>query len=47
MILPIWHEIGFHEVADYSLYLADKYALSTSIGVAGMARKIAEVVKGE
>ena len=47
VILPIWHEIGFHEVADYSLYLADKYALSTSIGVAGMARKIAEVVKGE
>lgn len=47
VILPIWHEIGFREVADYSLYLADKYALSTSIGVAEMACKIADVVKEE
>lgn len=47
VILPIWHDIEFEDVMNYSLYLADKYALSTSLGVKELSRRIVNVVKSE
>lgn len=47
VILPIWHNIELNDVMDYSPYLADKFALSTSIGLDELAYKIVEVIKPE
>lgn len=30
VILPVWHNITFEEVKEFSLYLADRFALSTN-----------------
>lgn len=44
-ILPIWHEIGREEILKYSLYLADKFALSTKLPLNELGFKIIEVVR--
>jgi len=44
MILPIWHEISFDDISEYSPFLADKYALSTNSGLGELVYKILEVV---
>ena len=47
-ILPIWHNITKERVKEYSLYLADKFALNTSKLTTGkIALKICEIVRPE
>lgn len=45
IILPVWHGIKAEDVLNYSPYLADKFALSTDIGLDELAYKIMETVK--
>lgn len=48
MILPIWHKVTKNEVLDFSLALADKVALNTSIhSVEEIAKQLAEVILKE
>lgn len=45
MILPIWHKVTKSEVLNFSLALADKVALNTSINsVEEIAKQLAEVI---
>jgi hypothetical protein len=47
-ILPIWHNVTKEKVQDYSLYLADKFALNTSADSVGkIALKICQIVRPE
>ena len=46
MILPIWHKVTKNEVLDFSLALADKVALNTSIqSIDEIAKRLVEVIK--
>lgn len=46
VILPIWHEISKEDILNFSPYLADKFALSTSdLDINDVAMKIIEVVR--
>lgn len=46
IILPIWHQIDREQLLNYSVFLADKYALSSSkLNVDEIAIKIIEVVR--
>lgn len=51
VLLPVWHNVTAQEVARFSPMLADRLAVSTEQGVAGVAKAIAEAVlikeKGE
>jgi len=47
VILPIWHEITKEDVLNYSPILADKVALSSTIGIHELAKKIFNVVHNE
>lgn len=44
VMLPVWHNVGKKEVYDYSPLLADKVALSSSLGVKELAKKLAKAV---
>lgn len=44
IILPIWHNVGKHEVAQFSPILADKLAVSSSGGIANVAEQINNAV---
>lgn len=44
VILPVWHNVDFNDVAQFSPMLADKVAISTSHGVDVVARKVFEAV---
>ena len=44
VILPVWHGVGFADVANYSPTLADRLAVQTKDGLAQVVRKILEVV---
>ena len=46
VILPVWHNVEVQDVYDYSPRLADKVALSSSLGVEELARRLANVIKG-
>lgn len=43
-ILPIWHNISFEEVVQYSPILAGRLAVNSSIGVENVAREIESVI---
>lgn len=45
VILPIWHNIEAKNILEYCPYLADKYALTTKIGLEELAYKIVEVIR--
>lgn len=47
VILPIWHEIGIQEIARYSPFLTDKFALSTSVGIDELALKVVAAIRPE
>lgn len=47
VILPIWHNVGADEIVKYSPILADKLAISTSRGIAQVAKSIFEAVTRE
>lgn len=44
VILPIWHGVARDDVAKFSLTLADKRAVSTSVGMAEVVREILDVL---
>ncbi len=44
VILPVWHGVGFTEVRNYSVTLADRLAVQTKDGLARVVEKIMEVV---
>lgn len=44
-ILPIWHNVTKTDVMNRSLFLADKFALSSSIGVESLAIKILQKIR--
>jgi hypothetical protein len=46
-ILPVWHDVSATEVAEFSLSLADRYAVTTDKGVGEVAYQIARVVARE
>lgn len=45
VILPVWLNVGVHEVYNYSPRLADKVGISASLGVEEVARQLANAVK--
>lgn len=44
-ILPIWHNVTKKDMMNRSLFLADKFALSSSIGVKKLAIKILQKIR--
>ena len=44
VLLPIWKDVTFKEVRDFSPYLSDKFALKSEDGIESIAIKIIEVV---
>jgi hypothetical protein len=45
VLLPVWHGVGFAEVRQYSLTLADRTAVSTAKGLEYAVQRILEAVK--
>jgi hypothetical protein len=45
VILPVWHGVGFSEVRQYSLTLADRTAVSTAKGLDYAVQRILEAAK--
>ncbi len=45
LILPIWHRVNVEEVAEYSLPLADKKAVSSADGINVVIREISRKIK--
>lgn len=46
VMLPVWHNVGKNEVYEFSPLLANKVALSSSLGVKELAKKLANAVDG-
>jgi hypothetical protein len=46
-ILPIWHNITYDQICNYSPSLADIYAINSNLGVEYVVQKILEVIKPE
>ena len=44
VILPVWHGVGFVEVRNYSVTLADRLAVQTKEGLSHVVEKIMDVV---
>jgi hypothetical protein len=44
VILPVWHGVGFTEVRNYSVTLADRLAVQTKDGLANVVQKIKEAI---
>lgn len=44
VVLPVWHNIGFEEVRQYSPMLADRFAVTTSEGLDKVVQKIVEAM---
>jgi hypothetical protein len=44
VVLPVWHDIGFAEVRNYSPMLADRLAVQTKDGLAHVVDKIMDAV---
>jgi len=47
VILPVWLNVDVNDVYAYSPRLADKVGLSSTLGVAEVARRLASVIKAE
>lgn len=45
VVLPVWHNVTAREVFEYSPRLANKLALSTSIGIKELANKLCGAIK--
>lgn len=45
VILPVWLNVGVREIYEYSPRLADKVGLSSSLGAAEVARRLASVIR--
>lgn len=46
-ILPIWHNITHDDILSYSPSLADKYSISSSMGLERVVQKLLEVIRPE
>ncbi len=44
VIMPIWHKVDYDDVASYSLPLADRKAVSSSIGIARIVQEVYKVI---
>ncbi|MCD7877683.1 MAG: toll/interleukin-1 receptor domain-containing protein [Cloacibacillus porcorum] len=44
-ILPVWHGVTLKDIQKYCPYLADKFALSTDIGINKLAYEVMKVIK--
>lgn len=44
-IIPIWHKVNYEQVADRSLYLADKKAIDSSIGIGALSFEVIKTVR--
>lgn len=44
VMLPVWHNVGKHEVYEYSPRLADKVGLNSKIGIKELARKLKNAI---
>ena len=47
VILPVWHNLTRDEVSEYSLILADRYAVQTSMGIDKVVEKIIQDTFGD
>jgi hypothetical protein len=47
VVLPVWHGVDREFVTRYSPLLADRFAISTNIGLEQVALKIVQVIKNE
>ena len=45
VLLPIWKDVTFKEVREFSPYLSDKFALKSEEGIESIAIKIIEIIK--
>ncbi len=45
VILPIWHNIERDEIVKHSLFLADKFAISSKLSFNELAEKIIEIIR--
>lgn len=45
VILPVWHNVGFRDVLEYSPILADRVAISTKKGLDYVVQRILEAAK--
>ncbi|WP_250690175.1 toll/interleukin-1 receptor domain-containing protein, partial [Erysipelothrix aquatica] len=45
VILPVWHDITREEISAHSLFLADKFAIPTNLGLNELSQKIIEIVR--
>lgn len=45
VILPVWHEVGFEEVRQYSPTLADRLAVSTEKGLGNVVAELLKAIK--
>jgi hypothetical protein len=45
VILPVWHQVGRDDVLTFSPPLADKVAVNSSLGLDGVARRLAAVIR--
>ena len=44
LILPVWHNVGFRQVFDYSPVLADRIAVSTDKGLDYVVQRMLKAV---
>lgn len=44
MILPVWHGVGIHDVAEFNPMLADRLAVTTRDGIAALAEKLSDAM---
>jgi hypothetical protein len=44
IILPVWHNVGKNEVYEYCPRLADRFALSSSVGTETLAKKLVAAI---
>ena len=45
VILPIWHKVNFEEVCAFSPILADRFAVSSEIGVDKLVEEIMPILE--
>ncbi len=45
VLLPVWHNVGFREICDYSPTLADRVAVSTEKGFECAVKRIIDAAK--
>ena len=47
VMLPVWHNVTFNDVYEYSPRLADKVGLNSALGAEALAKKLANAIRQE